>query len=170
MPTIADVYRALNAMQTEGVIEKYAVCGGTAALFYAETTATFDIDLFVLIPQSGLLIDLSRIYNWARERGYAVEQEYLLMHGVPVQILVAGEGLEAEAVRGAELIDYDGVAVPVVAPEFLVLLNLRAGGSKRRGRAFDLIEAGADKSRIEELAIRFNLQAEWQRMANSDGN
>ena len=168
MPTVADVYRALNAMQTAGVVEQYAVCGGTAALFYAETTATFDIDLFVLIPQNGLLIDLSRIYHWARERGYAVEQEYILIHGVPIQILVAGEGLEAEAVRHAAIIDYDGVAVPVVQPEFLVLLYLRAGGAKRRGRALDLIEAGADKNRIEELAARFDLQAEWQRM-KTDG-
>src|SRR5690606_9805850 len=109
--------------------EKYAVCGGTAALFYAETTATFDIDLFVLIPQSGLLIDLSHIYQWAKLRGYAVEQEYLIIHGVPVQILVAGAGLEEEAVRTAAIIDYDGVSVTVVRPEFLVLLYLKAGGS-----------------------------------------
>ena len=164
MPTVADVYHALNAMEAEGVVEKYAVCGGTAALFYAETTATFDIDLFVLIPHSGLLIDLSNIYRWAKQRGYAVEQEYLIIYGVPVQILVAGAGLEEEAVRTAATIDYDGVSVSVVQPEFLVLLYAKAGGSKRRARALDLLENGADQQQIEELASRFNLQAEWQRI------
>ena len=35
MAAIADVYRALNAIQNEGIVEKYAVGGGMAALFYA---------------------------------------------------------------------------------------------------------------------------------------
>lgn len=161
---MADVYRALKAMQDEGIVEKYAIGGGMAALFYAETTATFDIDVFVLIAESGLLVDLSHIYDWARGRGYRIENEYLMVHDVPVQILVAGDGLQREAVETANLLDYDGVLVPVMKPEFLVLLYLAAGSSKRRGRASDLLEAGADAKRIEELATRFGLQAQWQRV------
>ncbi|HVF09915.1 MAG TPA: hypothetical protein VNA16_03885 [Abditibacteriaceae bacterium] len=168
MASVADVYRALNALRDEGVVEQYAICGGTAALFYAETTATFDIDIFVLIEQSGLLVDLSRIYQWARDRGYGIEQEYLIVHGVPVQILVAGGGLETEAVRTANLLDYDGVLVPVVKPEFLVLLYLRAGGAKRRGRAFDLLEAGADRHLVAALAARYDLDALWQQYGGDE--
>lgn len=164
MASMADVYRALNAMRDEGIVENYAVCGGTAALFYAQTTATFDIDIFVLLQQHSVLIDLGPIYNWARARGYEIENEYLRVHGVPVQVLVAGEGLEKAAVQEARLLDYDGVPVPVAPPEHLVLMYLQAGGAKRRGRAFDLLEVGAaDTERVSALAQRFDLQKLWQK-------
>jgi len=164
MASMADVYRALNALRDEGIVENYAIGDGMAALFYAQTTATFDIDIFVLLPPSGLLIDLGPIYHWARARGYNIENEYLRVHGVPVQVLVAGAELEKEAVRHARILDYDGVPVPVAPPEHLVLMYLNAGGAKRRGRAFDLLECGAaDAVRISALSQRFGLQALWQK-------
>lgn len=166
MPTVADVYRALNAMQEEGIVEKYAVGGGMAALFYAETTRTYDIDIFVLIEQQGLLVDLSRIYNWSRGQGHGVEQEYLMIYGVPVQILVAGEGLESEAVQTSQMLDYDGVPVPVIRPEFLILLYLRAGSAKRRVRAADLVETGVDIEQVTRLAKHYNLQKEWEAISS----
>ena len=74
MPTIADVYRALNALAEEKGGEKYAVCGGTAALFYdTETLRTYDIDVFVFLPRTGFLVDLSPIYTWARKWNYIYE-------------------------------------------------------------------------------------------------
>jgi len=164
MASMADVYRALNALKEEGVVQDYAICGGTAALFYAQTTATFDIDIFVLLQQRGVLIDLGPIYDWARARGYEIENEYLHVYGVPVQVLVAGEGLEESAVQNARLLDYDGVSVPVAPPEHLVLMYLRAGGAKRRGRAFDLLEAEAtNAARVSALAQQFDLQELWQK-------
>lgn len=162
MATVGDVYRVLNAMQEGGIVERYAVGEGMAALFYTETTRTYDIDIFVVIQQQGMLVDLSPIYDWARTRGYGVEREYLMIHGVPVQILVAGGGLENEAVQNAQNLDYDGVPVPVIKPEYLILLYLRAGGAKRRGRVADLIEAGADSAEITRLAMCFDLEHEWQ--------
>jgi hypothetical protein len=168
MATMADIYRALNAMRDEGIVENFAIGGGMAALFYAETTATFDVDVFVMIPHVGLLIDLSRIYDWARERGYKVENEYLMIHGVPVQILVAGAGLESEAVQTAQRLDYDGVPVPVIKPEYLILLYLKAGSAKRRGRAADLLETGVDENMVSQLAARFELAPQWEKV-KSDG-
>jgi hypothetical protein len=70
MLSLADVFRTLNEMQSEGIIGDYAIGGGMAALFYAEVTATYDIDVFAFIPsQSGSLIRLSEIYEWRMERG-----------------------------------------------------------------------------------------------------
>jgi hypothetical protein len=168
MATMADVYRALNAMRDEGIVDNFAIGGGMAALFYAETTATFDVDVFVMIPHVGLLIDLSRIYDWARGRGYKIENEYLMIHGVPVQILVAGGELQSEAVQTAQQLDYDGVPVPVMKPEYLILLYLQAGSAKRRGRAADLKDAGIDEALVSQLATRFELASQWNRV-KSDG-
>lgn len=125
MASLADVYRALNEMQEEGTVEKYAVGGGMAALFYAETTRTYDVDVFVMIETPGIVVDLSRIYNWARAREYEVRDEYLIIHGVPVQILVAGKGLQTEAVETANVLEYDGFAVTVMQPVSRPTLCLR---------------------------------------------
>ena len=111
MATLADVYRTIELMKTEGVVEDYALGGGMAALFYAETTPTFDVDVFVIIPQEGLLVDLAPIYRWAQNQGFEVRDEYLVLHSVPVQILVANSGLETEAIKNAKPITYEGVNI-----------------------------------------------------------
>lgn len=165
MPTIADVYRALNALVEEKIVEKYAVCGGTAALFYdTETLRTYDIDIFVFLPQSGFLIDLSAIYDWARCRGYGVDAEHLLIHSVPVQVLVAGEGLELEALETANILDYDGVPIPVVKPEYLVLLYAKVGGRNRIRRALDLLGLELDLNLISDLVEKHDLQMAWAKL------
>ncbi|RYX85286.1 hypothetical protein EON83_06740 [bacterium] len=165
MATVADVYRALNAMVTEGVVQEYAVCGGTAALFYAETLRTFDIDIFVVLEQKSFLVDISPIYNWARSRGYEVRDEYLLVHGVPVQVLDGSAGLELEAVKNARPMDYDSVPVPVVSPEYLVLFYAKARGRQRIARALDLLEfASPDEDFIKDIALRYGLQDVWRRL------
>jgi hypothetical protein len=35
MPSLADVFRVLNELKREGVVEDYAIGGAMAALFYA---------------------------------------------------------------------------------------------------------------------------------------
>ena len=162
MATIADVYRAIDEMETEGVVEDYAIGGGMAALFYAETTPTFDIDVFVIVPKQGLLIDLSSIYDWARNKGFEVREEYLILHGVPVQVLVANEGLETEAIKNAKMIPFGGFDVAVMKPEYLVALYIQTGGDKRRGRARDLFAQDAiDNEYLKDVLKRYNLIEKW---------
>lgn len=163
MASMADVYRALNALRDEGIVENYAIGGGMAALFYAETTRTYDIDVFVLLKSSGLLVSLSSIYRWAEARGFPADAEHLLIYGVPVQFLSAKAGLETEAIEKARTLDYDGVPVRVMPPEHLAIISVLAGGAKRRSRFSVLIEAGAiDKSVLTETLQRFDLVQEWQ--------
>ncbi len=133
MATIIDVYRVIDSMKTEGIVRNYAVGGGMAALFYSETTLIFDVDVFVSLTQEGWLIDLSPIYHWARQKGFEVRDEYLISHGVPVQILVANEGLETEAIECAQ--EMGASKVRVMKPEYLIALYIQTSGDKRRGRA-----------------------------------
>jgi len=169
MSNFADVCRALNAMQDEGIVKQYAIGGGTAALFYAETTRTYDVDVFVLIESASLIIDLSSIYNWARARGYEVRDEYLIVHNVPVQILVAGDGIQTEAVETANTLEYDGVSVRVMKPEYLAVLYVCAGGSKRRIRASVLLADNVfEEQRIRELLEKFGLTQKWLQNGGND--
>lgn len=50
MATLADAFRVLNELESEGVIATYAIGGAMAMLFWAEPTVTFDLDVFVLLP------------------------------------------------------------------------------------------------------------------------
>ena len=161
---MADVYRALNALRDEKIVENYAICGGTAALFYdTETLRTFDIDVYVDLPQSGFLVSLAPIYEWAKARGYGIEGEHLIIHGVPVQIIVVGDGVERDALENANWLKYDGVSVAVVRPEYLVLIYGKVRGRNRLVRAGDLIEnAALDARLLEQIIEKHDLRSVWE--------
>jgi hypothetical protein len=44
---IQKVIATINRMQTDGVIERYAIGGAVGATFYLEPAATLDVDIFV---------------------------------------------------------------------------------------------------------------------------
>jgi hypothetical protein len=167
--SLTDVFLALNSMRAAGIITNYAIGGGMAALFYAETTRTYDVDVFALIPGIGFLVDLTTVYEWAKQNGFEAHQEHILIHGVPVQFLAARDGLETEAIINAEAIDYNGVEVSVMRPEYLAIIYVLAGSGKRRDRARALFEADAiDSAKLNDLIFRFDLQSDWQSKGGAD--
>src|ERR1035441_1057332 len=66
---------AINQMQTDGVIGKYAIGGAVGATFYLQAAATLDVDIFVTLPTSpgGLLLSLAPIYDYLKASGGKVE-------------------------------------------------------------------------------------------------
>ncbi len=44
---LKEVIAAINAMQRDGIIERYAIGGAVGATFYLEPIATVDVDVFV---------------------------------------------------------------------------------------------------------------------------
>lgn len=163
MSSLADVFRVLNRMRDERIVAQYAVGGATAVLFYAEPTRTYDLDVFVILNALGndLLAPLSHVYEWAREQGFGLHAEHLLIEGVPVQLLPAYNALVEGALLSARVHDYGGVPVRVVDPEHLVALALQAGGARRRERAWQLLEAGAvDRERLRRILTTHAIAAE----------
>ena len=163
MSSLADVFRVLNRMRDERIVAQYAVGGATAVLFYAEPTRTYDLDVFVILDALGndLLAPLSHVYEWAREQGFGLHAEHLLIEGVPVQLLPAYNALVEGALLSARVHDYGGVPVRVVDPEHLVALALQAGGARRRERAWQLLEAGAvDRERLRRILTTHAIAAE----------
>jgi len=76
--------QVLNELEGGGGIERYAIGGAMGATFYVEPLLTFDLDVFVLLPQNvGDLISLTALYEALRTRGYAEEDECVLIEGVP---------------------------------------------------------------------------------------
>jgi hypothetical protein len=50
--------------------------------------------------------------------------------GVPLDVVLAGPGLEDEFLARAIEVDFDGTAVPVISPEDLIITTVLAGRSK----------------------------------------
>src|SRR6476620_10337109 len=113
-----DAVVAVGQLREDGVIAEYAVGGAMAMVFWAEPVATYDLDVFVLLPAAGgPLVSLAPLYEWARRRGYAVQDEHIVMEGVPVQIIPAHNDLAEEAVREAVTLELEGTPVRVIRPE-----------------------------------------------------
>ena len=119
MDHFAQALAAIRDMKREGIIDEYAIGGAMAAAFWAEPTATFDLDVFVQFQSSGILLSLTPIYEWARKRGFPEKDEHIIMAGIPVQFIPAPTDLEAEAVATAAELDYAGQAMRVIRPEYL---------------------------------------------------
>lgn len=159
MKGLQQVFAEINELEQAGLIENYALGGALAALFYTEVSRTYDVDIFALLDvPTGSLVSLEKIYTWAKEKGHDYKDEHLLIFNVPVQILVAAPGLQADAILSANKLSYEGVEIKVMKPEFLIALYLSAGGAKRKERAIALLELKTlDKKLLQELLTKYNL-------------
>jgi hypothetical protein len=101
--------QVLNELEGCGVIQRYVIAGGVAALFYMEPVLTFDLDVFCILKvQEGNLVVLSPVYDALKERGYAMKAEHVVIEGVPVQFIPAYNALVEEAVAEAVEVQYEG--------------------------------------------------------------
>ncbi len=163
MASFANALRVLNEMKESRVVEDYAVAGAMALVFWTEPVPTFDLDVLVFLPrEEGPVLSLAPIYEWAARRGFPSKAEHVMIEGVPVQFLPAHDELADEAIERAATMEYEGVAVRVVRPEYLAALYLEPGARsrKRRERAAALRESAAtDVEALDRLLRRFGLEA-----------
>jgi len=146
-------FDVLNRLVEEGIIGKYAVGGAMAALFYTEPAATYDLDIFVVLPRlpSGL-ITLGPLYEHLAGLGYKVEGECVDIEGVPVQFLPAYNKLVEESLREARTLMYGEIPVPVLAVEYLIAIAIQTGRPKDRIRVTMLMEeASVDRSLLDRI-------------------
>lgn len=57
----------INAMEADGIVDRYAIGGAVGATFYLEPVATLDVDIFISFeaqPGSLLLIIPKKPHNW----------------------------------------------------------------------------------------------------------
>jgi hypothetical protein len=158
-----ETLKVLNELETLGLYGKYAIGGAMAATFYAEPVLTYDLDIFILLPQSGGLAPLSPLYRKLREMGFKEKEECLEIHGTPVQFLPAFNALLEEALLEARETTYEDVPTRVVGPEHLVAICLQTGRAKDRERV-RLIreEAKLDIDRLVSIVRRHKLEDRWK--------
>jgi hypothetical protein len=165
MDNVGEAITAMNDLKSEGVVSDYALGGAMALIFWSEPTATFDLDVFVLLEQTRMLISLDPIYAWARRRGYPERAEHIVIADVPVQVIPAHNALATEAVSHAADLDYDGVPVRVITPEYLIAMYLEdtARTRKRLERVATLLDEGnLDRDLLNSLLERYKLRLPQQ--------
>ena len=156
--------QVLNDLARSGVLSRYAIGGAMGATFYVEPVLTFDLDIFVILPQtvSGLLT-LKPLYEGLRARGYTEEGECVNIEGVPVQFLPAHNDLLVEALTEAREVLYEQTPTRVLRAEHLTAIALQTGRDKDRERVRLLREqAELDRNYLANVLNRHSLEGKWK--------
>ena len=162
------VIEVLNRMQADGVIEKFAIGGGIAAIRYLEPYLTDDIDVFLspVIVGEGGLISFGRIYSYLEELGYYPEREYIRIEGWLVQFVFASKSVQEEAVAQADRVAFAGSYTSFFSVEHLAAELLRSGRLKDLTRVVALVESEQmDRSIFLDIIRRHGLSAKWKKFA-----
>lgn len=116
------------------------VFGAQAAVIWGRPRLTADVDVTVLVPdgvldavladlsQSGFVLRISDVEEFVR-RTRVLPFVHAGSH-VPVDLVLAGPGLEEVFLQRARRVDLGGTAIPVISPEDLVVTKILAGRPK----------------------------------------
>jgi hypothetical protein len=163
---IKSTIAAINQMQADGVIQRYAIGGAVGATFYLEPVATLDVDVFISFqPDAGsLLVSPQPLFDYLKARGCVMEGEYVVVAGWPVQFLPAANPLVLEALDQAVEKNVAGVPARVFTAEHLAAIALQTGRAKDKARLLQFIEAGTlDTKCFQDIVARHGLAPTWQR-------
>jgi hypothetical protein len=162
--SIRDVIMAINQMEADGVIDRYAIGGAVGATFYLEPVATLDVDVFVAFrSEPGQLLATPKpIFDYLAARGWSMKGEYVMIADWPVQFLPPTGPLVEEALAEAVEADVEGVPARVFTPEHLAAIALQTGRAKDKTRLLQFIEEGAlDAARFQAILRRHDLVDAW---------
>lgn len=160
------VIDAIEEMQERTIISDYAIGGAVAAILHAEPVSTVDLDIFFFLTErpQGLILSMEKIYEFAREKEFEFDQDYISIHGWLVQFVEAShDALWAEAIQTAQENIIDDRAVRVMDAEHLAAMWIQAGRRKdiRKIEMFD--EAGIMNSDVlRDILFKFNLIEKWR--------
>jgi hypothetical protein len=162
--SILDVIKAVNEMEKDGVIERYAIGGAVGATFYLEPMSTLDVDIFVTfdVTPGQLIVTPKPIIDYLAARGCTMKGEYVMIGDWPVQFLPPVSALVEEALTEAVEVDVEGVPARVFTAEHLAAIALETGRAKDKARLLQFIEEAAlDAIRFQAIVERNNLVDAW---------
>ena len=163
---IKAVIVTLNQMQTDGIVQRYAIGGAVGATFYLEPIATLDVDVFFTFePQPGsLVVSAQPIFDYLKTKGATMEGEYTIIGGWPVQFLPPTGPLIEEALAQAIETDVEGTPAFIFSAEHLAAIALQTGRAKDKARLLHFVEAGAlDLGRFRSILTQHGLDEAWQK-------
>jgi hypothetical protein len=132
---------------------RWYLFGAQAAILHGAARLSADVDVTV-DPAGGSVSDLLGALaaggftaRLARPEDFAERTRVLpLLHGVsgiPVDVVLAGPGLEERFFARTAILDVEGVRVPVASAEDVVVMKILAGREKDRADAGAILTARA---------------------------
>ena len=157
----------LKAMKNVGIIDKYAIGGAFAAILHNEPISTIDLDIFFFLAEKSdsPILSLEAIYNFAEQKGFSFDHEFVNIHGWLVQFVEASHSdLWTEAIENADMIKIEHSDIPVIDKEYLVAMWLLAGRAKDYQKIAMFCEADfLDKAKLFDILEKHNLTAKWNK-------
>ena len=159
---LADVIRSLNDQGAD-----YALAGGLAYGALVEPRATTDVDLLILLDQPGpeeIAALFSSVFDSVVPhpgpmdfKGLSIWRVVGIRGGkeVIVELLLAQSDFLRQALARKRIVDFLGLALPIITLEDLVILKAMAG------RLQDLADLEKIKQR-SELRINWDYVKAWQ--------
>ncbi len=159
-----ETLKVLSGMLKAGVVQRYAIGGAVAAIYYLEPIDIIDLYIFVHLEVSGSELSiLAPLYEYLSARGYRAKGESVEIEGMPVQFLPVFNPLTEEAVVKAQTIKYARVATFIMRPEHLVAIMLDTGRPKDYLRIAMFLEQGAVNLRsLMPVLRRHGLAETWK--------
>jgi len=151
-------------MVKDGVIERYAIGGAVAAIFYIEPINTNDLDVFFhLKSESTSLQILDPLYRYLSGLGYKAEGEAIDIEDWPVQFLPVFNPLIEEAVAQANQIEFGRTKTQVIRAEHLVAIMLQTGRLKDHARIQQFLDHKAiNRKKLSDVLARHKLMEKWR--------
>ena len=163
---IKEVIQTINKMQADGVIEGYAVGGAVGATFYLEPVSTLDVDIFVSFKAEpgSIIVNPQPVFDYLRAKGCAMDGEYVIIGGWPVQFIPPGIPLVEEALKESASKNVDGIQASVFSCEHLAAIALQTGRAKGKARLLQFVESGMlDPARFQAIIARHGLLDSWRK-------
>lgn len=164
---INEILGVLEDMKSAGIIEKYAIGGAFAAILHYEPISTIDLDIFFLLREKSVspILSLNAIYDYAKQKGFSFDHEFINIYGWLVQFVEASYSLLwTEAIENADTIKIEDLKARVIDKEHLVAMWLLAGRAKDYQKIAMFCEADfLDKAKLFDILERHDLMAKWSR-------
>jgi len=156
------VFKVVNKMYQEGILEDYAIGGAVATIYYTEPFATKDLDIFFMPIEKEKVILLTPFYDFLLKKGYKTYKEYIMIGDTPIQFIPASTDLEKEAVKNATFVKYKNIEVKILKPEYLIAVFLKVYRPKDRDKLIRLLEQSKiNKTFLSDILKRHNLDKKF---------
>ncbi|MEO8036612.1 MAG: nucleotidyltransferase [Acidobacteriota bacterium] len=135
---VAEILRSLAAAMKERGLRWY-LFGAQAAIIWGSPRLSADVDVTAQIDPAALddytaaMLDRGFELVGADSDFVARTRVLPFVHrasGMPLDVVLAGPGLEEDFLERALSVDVDGVLVPVITPEDLIVTKVLAGRAK----------------------------------------
>lgn len=168
---LADLGAALGALGVQ-----WYLFGAQAAILYGVARLTADVDVTVRVPAGQSVpawmptLEAHHFQPRFADPAFLARTRVLpLVHepsGLPVDLVLAGPGLEEEFLERSGRLVVDGVLVPVVEASDLVVLKVLAGRAKDLEDVTTVLRIQAE--RIDEARVRHVLSMLEEALGQSD--